>query len=102
MTTNTYFDMRNLAWPKGELGGCPVAGCTATIEKADSQWGKMDYCPVHRIRIHAKSRTFVYYDGPDAGLRNILFERKYFKEYILGNTEKAECVNDFETPSYFI
>jgi hypothetical protein len=90
MPTNTYFDMRNLAWTKGELGGCPVNGCTATLEKADIQRDKMDYCPVHRIRIHAKSRTFVYYGGPDTTLRNILFERQYFKKYILGNTAKAE------------
>jgi hypothetical protein len=56
----------------------------------------MPYCPAHRIRIHAGTRTFVYYNGPDetskrnAALRNILFERDYFKEHILGNTAKAE------------
>jgi len=56
----------------------------------------MPYCPVHRIRIHAGTRTFVYYNGPDevskrnAALRNILFERGYFREYILGNAAKAE------------
>jgi hypothetical protein len=26
MTTDAYFDMRNLASPMGELGGCPAAG----------------------------------------------------------------------------
>ena len=90
MTTDTYFDMRNLAWPKGKLGGCPVDGCTANLERTDIQRDKMDYCPVHHIRIHAKSRTFVYYGGPDATLRNILFERQYFKKHIIGNTAKAE------------
>jgi hypothetical protein len=56
----------------------------------------MPYCPTHRIRIHAGTRTFVYYNGPDekskrdAALRNILFERDYFKEHILGNAAKAE------------
>ena len=56
----------------------------------------MPYCPIHRIRIHAGSRTFVYYDGEDANskrvaaLRNILFEKSYFDKYILGNKQKAE------------
>lgn len=50
----------------------------------------MDYCPVHRIRIHANSQTFAYYDTPDAALRNILFERQYFKKHILDNQDKAE------------
>jgi hypothetical protein len=96
MTTDAYFDMRNLASPLGELGGCPVAGCTAPLGKADSQWGEMPYCPVHRIRLHARTWTFVYYNGPDetskrnAALRNILFERDYFKNNILGNAAKAE------------
>jgi hypothetical protein len=96
MTTDAYFDMRNLASPPGEVGSCPVSGCAAPLEKADSQWGKMPYCPVHRIRIHAGSRTFVYYNGPDefskheAALRNILFEREYFEKHILGNAAKAE------------
>jgi len=96
MTTDAYFDMRNLASPKGEPRGCPVAGCTASLGKVPSQWGEMPYCPVHRIRIHAGTRTFVYYNGPDAtskrnaALRNILFERHYFKEHILGNAAKAE------------
>lgn len=96
MTTNTYFDMRNLAQQPGEPGGCPVSGCAATLGKADSQWGEMPYCPVHCIRIHAGTRTFVYYNGPDenskrtAALRNILFERDFFKEHILGNAAKAE------------
>src|SRR5260370_32910790 len=92
--TDSYFDVRNLASPTGALGSCPVSGCTAPLEKADSQWGKKSYCPVHRIRIHAK--TFVYYNGPDktskrdAALRNIVFERDYFREHILGNAAKAE------------
>lgn len=96
MIADGYFDIRNLAPPKDELGGCPVSGCSASLGKADSQWGEMDYCPVHRIRIHAGSRTFVYYNGPDAAskrdaaLRNILFEHNYFEKYILGNAAKAE------------
>ena len=96
MSTDAYFDTRNLAPPMGELGGCPVSGCATHLGKADSQWGEMPYCPVHRIRIHAGTRTFVYYNGPDetskrnAALRNILFERNYFKEHILGNSAKAE------------
>lgn len=96
MIPEQYFDMRNLAPTKDELGGCPVSGCTAALGKVDSQWGEMDYCPDHRIRIHAGSRTFVYYNGPDAvskrdaALRNIFFERKYFEKYILGNAAKAE------------
>ncbi len=98
MTTDPYFDMRNLDWPMGQLqlGSCPVSGCSAPLGKAPSQWGEMPYCPVHRIRIHARTRTFVYYNGRDetskrnAALRNILFERDYFKEHILGNPAKAE------------
>src|SRR5450432_3026336 len=96
MTTDAYFDMRNLAWPTDGRAGCPVSGCVAPLGKADSQWGEMPYCPVHRIRIHPGTRTFAYYNGPDktskrdAALRNILFERDYFREHILGNAAKAE------------
>ncbi len=96
MTIEAYFDMRNLTTLKDEPGGCPVAGCTASLGTASSQWGELPYCPVHRIRIHVGSRTFVYYNGTDriskrdAALRNILFERQYFKEHILGNAAKAE------------
>src|SRR5579862_3901739 len=96
MTTDVYFDMRNLASPLSEPGSCPVFGCTAPLGKVDSQWGKMPYCPVHCIRIHAGSRTFVYCDPPgetsehDPALRNIVFERPYFGTHILGNAEKAE------------
>ncbi len=96
MTTDGYIDVRNLTLQMGELVGCPVSGCVASLGKVDSQWGEMPYCPVHRIRIHAGSRTFVYYNGRDktsmrnAALRNILFERDYFKEHILGNEAKAE------------
>lgn len=96
MTTDAYFDMRNLASPMGEMGSCPVSGCTAPLEEVGSQWGKMPYCPAHCIRIHARTRTFVYYNGPDnpskrnAALRNIRFERDYFKDHILGNAAKAE------------
>src|SRR2546430_14658636 len=104
MTSAAYFDMRNLASPMRPRGDCPVSGCTAPLGeldsprrgKADSQRRKMPYCPEHGIRIHAASRTFVYYNGPDkhskrnAALRNILFERDYFKEHILGNAAKAE------------
>lgn len=91
-----YFDMRNLASPPGEPGACPVAGCVAPLGKAASQWGEMPYCPVHRIRIHAGTRTFVYYNGSDgeskhqSALRNILFERQYFGSRFLGNAAKAE------------
>jgi hypothetical protein len=96
MTTDLYFDMRNLASPLAIPRHCPVSDCTALLETADSQWGQMPYCPVHHIQIHGGSHTFVYYDGPDseskrnAALRNILFERDYFREHILGNAAKAE------------
>lgn len=96
MTTDAYFDMRNLASPMGEPGSCPVAGCAASLGKVDSQWGMMPYCPLHCIRIHGGSRTFVYCNGPgetsqrDPALRNILFERDYFGTHILGNAAKAE------------
>lgn len=96
MTTDTYFDVRNLASPMGKPGGCPVSGCVTTLGKAGSQWGEMPYCAEHRIRIHAGTQTFVYYGGPDeeskrnAALRNIVFERDYFKKHVLGNAAKAE------------
>lgn len=96
MTTDTYLDMRNLAPERAQPRGCPVFGCAAPLGKAPSQWGEMDYCPVHRIRIHTGTRTFVYYNGADeiskreAALRNILFEGHYFGEHILDNAAKAE------------
>lgn len=96
MTSGPYIDMRDLASPVRASGSCPVSGCSAYLEKAYSQWGELPYCPQHRIRIHATTRTFVYYDGPDraskrdAALRNILFERDYFRAHILGNAAKAE------------
>ncbi len=92
-----YFDVRNLTpQPKSKPPGCPVSGCAAPLEKAPSQWGEMPCCPVHCIRIHPRTRTFVYYNGSDAtskrtaALRNILFERDYFAAHILGNASKAE------------
>lgn len=96
MTTDAYFDARNFAPPTGVRGGCPVSGCAARLGEVDSQWGTMPLCPAHGIRIHAKTRTFAYYNGPDpnskraAALRNILFERDHFKTYFLGNAAKAE------------
>ena len=94
--TDQYFDLRNLASPMGKPANCPVSDCATPLGTADSQWGKMPYCPVHHIRIHGGSNTFVYYDGPEndskrnAAMRNILFERDYFKRHILGNATKAE------------
>ncbi|MHC4463833.1 MAG: hypothetical protein ACYTEK_16550 [Planctomycetota bacterium] len=96
MTTDAYFDMRNLSSKPWKQGFCPVSGCYASLGKADSRWGQMPYCPSHRIRIHQRSQTFVYYNGPDAlskreaALRNIVFEREYFDKHILGNAAKAE------------
>jgi hypothetical protein len=94
VTTDTYFDIRHIASQMGALGSCPVSGCTARLEEVEYRRRKKPYCPVHRIRIHEK--TFVYYNGVDktskrdAALRNILFERDYFKAHILGNASKAE------------
>jgi|ERR1035437_2932050 hypothetical protein len=96
MTPEGYFDMRHLSSPRSEPGDCPIQGCKATLGKAGSQWGDLPYCPQHRIRIHAGTQTFVYYNGADpaskrdAALRNILFERKYFGQHVLGNAAKAE------------
>lgn len=96
MISDTYFDLRNLAFSNDGVCSCPVAGCAVTLETLDSQWGKMPYCPVHRIRIHSNSKTFAYHNGPNktseqvASLRNILFEQDYFKANILDNSVKAE------------
>jgi hypothetical protein len=96
MTSEGYFDMRHLSSPGRESGDCPIKGCTATLGGAPSQWGELPYCPEHRIRIHARTRTFVYYNGADpaskrdAALRNVLFERQYFGQHVLGNAAKAE------------
>lgn len=89
----SHFDTRDLTWCQDT---CPVRGCIASLGKAPSQWGEMDYCPAHGIRLHHNSQTFVYYHGSDpdskiaAALRNILFERDYFERHILGRAEKAE------------
>lgn len=91
-----YLDVRNLRWPANGDSPCPVLGCTVPADKVPSQWGDLPFCPLHRIRIHLGSRTFVYYNGPDAlakrsaALRNIVFERDYFGSRILGNAAKAE------------
>ena len=75
---------------------CPVRGCTGSLDTAPSRWGPMPYCPVHGLRIHASSRTFVYYNGAKreaeiaAALRNIRFNAPYFEAHILGNSFKAE------------
>jgi hypothetical protein len=93
VNVDDYFDMRNLR-PKTINGGCPVSGCTAMLGKVGNQRREFPLCPMHRLRIHPK--TFVYYNGPDkeskrdAALRNILFERDYFRGHILGNAAKAE------------
>src|SRR5579859_4382856 len=96
MTVDAHFDMRNLASPGPPPGSCSVAGCAAPMRKADSQWGELPYCPAHRLRIHGKTATSVYYDGRDrtskrnAALRNVQFERDYFQRHILGNAAKAD------------
>ena len=96
MVSDSYFDVRNLADPVSCLDGCPVADCAATLGKAEYGRHTMPYCPLHRIRIHPTSRTFVYYNGQDASsrseaaLRNIVFERDYFEKHVLGNAAKAE------------
>ncbi len=96
MIPDSYFDMRNLAPAENRRQGCPVAGCTVPPTSAPSQWGEMRYCPYHRIRIHERTQTFVYYNGADAtakrdaALRNILFERDYFNDHILRHPAKAE------------
>jgi len=75
---------------------CPVRNCESPLSSAPSQWGDMPFCPRHGIRIHPKSRKFVYYNGPTqedrkrAILRNIVFEKEYFAKFILGSQSKAE------------
>ena len=97
MTIKDYFDIRVLAATSKDLRACPIVGCTATLSLVDGpkRGSRMPFCPDHRIRIHNRSQTFVYYDvdpglKKDAALRNILFERDYFRHYILGNSAKAE------------
>ena len=96
MALDSYYDVRNLVLGPGPRVGCPVMDCTADIGIVESQWGELPYCPEHRLRLHNSSCTFVYHHGPDreskreAALRNILFEREYFGEHILGNAAKAE------------
>src|SRR6478736_4904586 len=91
--SNDYIDARSLA-PRDE--GCLVRDCHADLDQVDSQWGRMPYCPLHCIRIHRNTKTFVYYHGADssskrnAAMRNIVFERDYFAKHILGNAGKAE------------
>jgi len=92
-----YFDMRHID-PSfvSKANSCPVKGCTTTLHKVPYRKWLMDYCPIHKIRIHRASRTFVYYNDDDvaskttAPLRNILFEKDYFHSSFLGNPDKAE------------
>ena len=97
ISTQGYFDARHLTPQlKNQEPRCPVSRCGAVLERVPSQWGEMPFCPMHFIRIHSGSGTFVYYTGSDqesrrkAALRNILFENRYFADHILGNAVKAE------------
>jgi hypothetical protein len=93
--TDAYYDFPDLV-ANWQGDSCPVRGCTASLDTAPSRWGLMPYCPVHALRIHAGSRTFVYYNGAErkakgsAALRNIRFNAAYFAAHILGNSFKAE------------
>jgi len=92
-----FFDIRHLRndIKKGD-SNCYVKNCTSEIQTAPSQWGEMPFCPVHKIRIHPSTNTFVYYNGTDptskkqAALRNIQFNKKFFSDCIIGNAYKAE------------
>ena len=95
--SQAYFDVRTLTPQlKGAEPRCPVTGCTTAMDRTPSSWGLLPLCPVHRIRIHAGSGTFVYYHGQEssakraAALRNIVFEPDFFEAYFLGNAQKAE------------
>jgi hypothetical protein len=92
---NSYFDLQHFV-PDWQGQTCPVRNCTASLDAAPSRWGWMPYCPVHALRIHTGSRTFVYYNGAErndkrtAALRNIRFHAAYFAAHILHNSFKAE------------
>jgi hypothetical protein len=85
MATSEYFDTRTLTQSAGRLDRtCPVRSCNATLQS--NQIGRRTQlsCPNHGITIHTS--TFIYKDP----LRNICFERDYFKGAILNNPQKAE------------
>jgi hypothetical protein len=83
MMPKDYYDARDLQW---ESTGCPVRDCSATLELIPTQWKvKLPYCPEHRIRIHGRSRTYVYLDvdsspsSPhESALRNVRFHPDRF------------------------
>ncbi|MBI4244911.1 MAG: hypothetical protein HY606_12550 [Planctomycetes bacterium] len=75
---------------------CPIKGCTSKLSKVSYRKKDLPYCGVHGLRLHAKSSTFVYYNGDDkessklARLRNFQFHKDYIKQYVLNNPTKAE------------
>lgn len=96
MSAYNYIDIRNLKKSKKKILGCPIDGCNISLVKVTTKSGTIPYCPLHKIKIHESSSTFVYYNGTDvqskkdAALRNVLFERHYFKKNIIGHKYKAE------------
>jgi len=71
-------------WARQVAALCPVAPRVLGKQKPV---GEMPYCPVHRIRIHAGTRTFVYYNGPDeVSKRNAACEISYSNAAISEST----------------
>ena len=95
---NEYFAARAL--DPGRLGGptpgCPVIGCTSSLQTAPSQWGDMPFCSDHGIRIHPTGTKFVFYNGPtrlerrQAALRNVRVAVQYFATHMYEAPHKAE------------
>lgn len=77
---------------------CPVKACSnSELLKIEYQkrW-QLPYCPNCGIRLHPKSGTFVYHNGQrrdqqtESRLRNIHFQKEFFKRWILDSPHKAE------------
>lgn len=85
MAESEYFDARTLNRPaSGQDRVCPVASCKAKLQQRQIGKRSQLICPEHSIKIHPN--TFGYEDP----LRNIRFERDYFRRAILYNKLKAE------------
>lgn len=72
--------------------GCPVRGCTAELQLTPHRKGRLPFCGVHGLRLHAN--TFVYFNEDastdDPRLRNFVIQRDAAREVALGQNNKVE------------
>jgi hypothetical protein len=72
------FDLARVDWKDFDLARldekahqCPVKGCSEELLGLPYRNKTLPWCPAHKIRLHSHSRTFVYWNRPNAHERDV-------------------------------